>query len=234
MTSKDDFLYPLMLLGQQPPAPPPTKPAPANTDHTTAVLNEWNKSMPEAAHSGAALGAAQAQADQAAANPTSPATTPSPTQLDPLAVQLFYTQAIAPMLQHLASGLQDQNKQFTDMAAKNMEHFQMPEAYKAIFGQALPRMASDQNDVITALTGAAASGPALDELMSNVTAARAASLKDYYETLNQGAATSAFSSALGGLPGSTGTGTTQSTTPQLTPAQLQTILAQIQGTTSGA
>lgn len=117
--------------------------------------------------------------------------------VSPLATQLFFSHAIAPMLQGLAQNLGQENAGLADAARQAQSHFQMPESYKAIFGQAVPRMQAGQNDIITSLLGAAASGPALDQLMQNITAARTAQTKAYYELLNQ----QALGALGGGLPG---------------------------------
>lgn len=159
-----------------------------------AAIEAWNGTIPQASKEGAAAG--KAVADLAAGTTGGASTGTGVTPLiDPLAVQLFFTQAIAPMLQGLQGKLGAQNKQFTDMAQANLEHWNLPESYRAIFGQSIPRQAAAQNDVIAALSGAAAAGPALDQLMSLVGQARSASYQDM-QAQQAGM-------ALGGLSGGT-------------------------------
>lgn len=156
--------------------PTPATPTPTATTTTTPskeqqAIEAWNKLIPDAAKEGAAEGAATSKAVNELAAGDSAAST---ALFDPLAIQLFFTQAIAPMLQQLQSRLGQQNADFTNMAQANLEHWNLPESYRALYGQSIPRAAAAQNDVIAALSGAAAAGPALDQLMSLVGQARSA------------------------------------------------------------
>lgn len=185
-----DFLNAILagrpMPGQQAPAAtttPSTTPAQSSADYDArakAAIDSWNANIPGAVAKGVQEGSAATGGTAATDQPTTPL-------FDPLAVQLFFTQAIAPILKGLGERLGTQNLDFAKMAQANLEHFQMPEAYKAIFGQSIPRQAAAQNDVLAALSGAAAAGPALDQLMNAIGQARSASYSNAQAIAQQNA-----------------------------------------------
>jgi hypothetical protein len=151
-----------------------------------------NPAAVQAAQAGSAPGAAGAQAQ-------------GPYQaMNPLAVNLFYSQAIAPMMQSLAQQLQGSNADFSKQMQNNPLAKFVPPQLQAIFNQQNARQGAEQNQLVTSMMNSAMNAPALDALMQQVNAGRQAAVQDYEKQLyleSQGGAGNPFAtSGPGGQP----------------------------------
>jgi hypothetical protein len=87
---------------------------------------------------------------------------------NPLAVQLFYQQAIAPMLGQASNRLAAQNADFTKLAQQAMSNPNLPPAYKAIYQNSVPAMSAAQNNTMASLTGAMLNAPVIEGMMGSL------------------------------------------------------------------
>lgn len=120
----------------------------------------------------------------AAADPAAASTAPNlnfTPLVNPLAYQLFFQTTIAPLMQGLQKTLIDQNNGLESQFANRMQNLHMPQSYKDFYATVAPQQAADQNNVLTAMMNAAATGPAIDQLMAQVNSARSEATRAYIE-----------------------------------------------------
>lgn len=142
-----------------------------------------DKSVPNSDTSG--------QENNAATKPSTAPTTPTNSSqpafelsgMNPLALNLMYNQAIAPMMQNLSQQLMGANAGFAQQASDNPMAKYMPPQFQAFFKNQNANMAQQQNDITGSLISAAMNAPAVDALMSQVTTGRQEALSDYEKYL---------------------------------------------------
>lgn len=98
--------------------------------------------------------------------------------ISPLAIQLFFSKAIAPLLQQISG-----------------EQSQAIDQFKAAGGKVDPRQLASMQNVNHALAGAAVAAPAVDALMGQVNQVLNAQNKAYYEAMRANALGTAGSGA---------------------------------------
>lgn len=123
-------------------------------------------------------------------------------QWNPLAVNMFYATAIAPMLQQLAGQFNTQNQNLLKLAQNTPGQQYIPQQYQALANQMVDTAGIDANNVSKALLGAAAAGPAIDTLSNQLSTLSQRALQAYTEALRTGASTD-LNSLLGPQAGST-------------------------------
>jgi hypothetical protein len=145
-------------------------------------------------------------------------TTPYDT-INPLAMNIMYTQAIAPMMQNLASQLMGQNAQFAQQASNNPMAKYMPPQFQAFFQNQNANMAQQNNDMTASLMSAAMNAPAVDQFMNQINAGRVAAQQDYEK--QQYIAAQQLGANPFGTPNTSGSSTNQSNTQQQIAAAIQ-------------
>jgi hypothetical protein len=109
--------------------------------------------------------------------------------INPLAMNLYWATNIAPMMSATANDLEKQSQAWNQNAQANIDKYQMPEQYKALFGQMLPSMGQDQTKLLNALRAASVTAPAMD-LFQNQINDYSTRLAQYYGALQSQAAAS--------------------------------------------
>lgn len=107
-------------------------------------------------------------------------------QWNPLAVNMFYATAIAPMLQQLAGKFQTTDQNLLNMAQNTPGQQYIPKQYQALSNQILGQMGLDANNVSQALLGAAVTAPVIDSLQQQMSTLSQRALQSYTEALRQG------------------------------------------------
>lgn len=110
-------------------------------------------------------------------------------QWNPLAVNMFYSTAIAPMLQSLGQQFQGQNQQFMNMAQNAPGQQYLSPSEKAMSQQLMASAAQGNNNVAQAALQAALTGPVIDQLSNQMSTLSQRALQSYTEALRQGAST---------------------------------------------
>lgn len=109
------------------------------------------------------------------------ATTADKPLVDPLAVQLFFAQTIAPYLNQQGDAMRATGDQYkTSMNQLLAKGSNLPEAYRGVLAASVPAHQQAYGNLASALQGAAVAGPALDQLMKAINESRNASIKNYY------------------------------------------------------
>lgn len=131
-------------------------------------------------------------------------TTPGVSDWNPLAVNMFTQQTLAPMLQGLVGQFQGWDQQLAQQAANVPGQQYLSPAQRAM-GQGLQAdLSKSSEDVTKAMMGAALTAPYIDSLQQQMSTLSQEALKTYTELLRQGASTTA-SDIFGGLTGPGGT-----------------------------
>lgn len=154
-------------------------------------------------------------ANKPAAPPTAPPTTPTtPTDpnsgymINPLATNLFFAQAIQPLLTNLANQLQGWDQQAYGMMQNTAGQQFIPQQYQAILNTRGPQMLQDANNVTAGLMGAAEAGPSIDALNTAMGNIQQQNVRNY--SLMEALRSLGLVQASGGLgtpTGTSGTGT---------------------------
>ena len=111
----------------------------------------------------------------AAPAPSSSGTTPASSgqvtwspYINPLAMSGFFQSTIQPYLQGLAQQQQANDARTMGMAQADLQKFPMPAQFKSFFGQQLPQMQQDENNIIGAMQLAAQAQPEYDQMMTGL------------------------------------------------------------------
>lgn len=116
------------------------------------------------------------------------ATTDEKPIVDPLAVQLFFAQTIAPYLNSIGDQMRGTGKQYAATMNQLLgKGGNIPEAYRGVLAASVPQNQANYDALAASLQGAAVAGPALDQLNTAINEARNAQIKRYYaETAGAG------------------------------------------------
>jgi len=131
--------------------------------------------------------------------------------MNPLALNLLYSQSIAPMMNQVQQNLQGANAMFAAQAQNNPMAKYMPPQFQALFNSETANQAQQNNNLNASMVQAAMNAPAVDAFMNQLNTGRAAAVsaleKQMYNEL------SGNTGNLGPSSGSTTGSTTSSSTP---------------------
>lgn len=147
-----------------------------------------NNPVDKAAPTGTAATTAPTTANQQQYNPL----------VSPLAMSLFFTQNIAPLLDKIRGSNQQNMDQMIGGAKDMLGQVQLPPGIRDILSSSLNRQQSEYKDLDSALAASALTGPALDNLMNQLAATQKQQINAYNATAGTSAA-----NILSGLPGIT-------------------------------
>lgn len=123
---------------------------------------------------------------------------------NPLALQLYFQQTIAPLLSQIQGRQDTQTKQYTDAMGALMNHVALPENMRGILQANMQTQVADMQNVNNATASAALTAPFYDQLMNQVNNAYQEQVKTY---MLQKAMEAAAAAGTAGV-GATGTTTT--------------------------
>jgi hypothetical protein len=107
-----------------------------------------------------------------------------PPLVDPLSVQLFFANTIAPYLDKVSGSMKGEADQYAQMMHGLLSGgAKLPDQYRGVMEAAIPQQQTSMKMMADAMAGSALAGPALDQLMNAINQARNTQYKAYLEAL---------------------------------------------------
>jgi hypothetical protein len=191
------------------PSPPSGKGVGSSILDTVKDALTWSPLKLLGSHNASAA-PAQSNATPTSDTSTTGATTPGGLQsYNPLAVNLYYSTTVAPLIAQLQKQLMGQNTSLGQLAAANPFAQYIPQNMQQGFNTQAQHILGGQNDLITAMANSVANAPAVDQTLSQQNAIQNAVAQDY--------ALQRYNEALGGAAGTANPFTSSTTLPPVNP-----------------